>query len=448
MSFTPEITATVHPSPVQGRITAPASKSYAQRALAAALLVERGLGSSRLQSMSLCNDTEAVLGVIQKLGATVTADGTAYTVTGGNFLKAVAPLEITIGESGLATRLFVPIAALAPEPVTITGHGSILNRPIAEVAEPLQEMGIALTWGNPGKHTLPLTVRGPLRGGGYRIDGSGGSQFVSGLLMALPLAAESSLLRVANLKSTPYVGMTLEVLRAFDITVEKNEDYSEFRIPGAQRYRAADYAVEGDWSGASCLLVAGAIAGSVTVGGLNPHSLQADRAITGVLQQAGAVIEWNGDALTVGVPPEGLLRAFEFDATDCPDLFPALAALAIRCEGRSAIRGTSRLTNKESDRAAVIREELSKFGAKIDNDSQPGTMLITGQPSGALNPCPGTSASGTAQPFDSHNDHRIAMAVATLALLARQPVEICGAQAVAKSYPGFWDDLAKISIQK
>ncbi len=301
---------TIKPSGVGGVLDAPASKSYAQRALAAALLAD---GETVLENMGLCNDTSAALGVVETLGAQVRREGRTYFIKGG---FRPEPATLDIGESGLATRLFTPVAALSPRPVTITGHGSILRRPISMMERPLGELGVDIS--TSGGY-LPLTVSGPARGGAAGIDGSSGSQFLTGLLMALPLAGNDSELRVSELTSKPYIDMTIGLLREFGVRVD-HEDYRIFRIPGGQRYRPVTYNVEGDWSGASCLLVAGAVAGNVMVRNLNGCSLQADLAIVTALERAGAnVLTGNGNSYTVS---KGELKGFEFDATHCPDLFP------------------------------------------------------------------------------------------------------------------------------
>lgn len=436
---------TVHPSAVQGRLTAPASKSYAQRALAASLLVpdsDNPAGWSELRNMGLCNDTSAALEAVQHLGAAVRyGDNKGTYYVQGGFLKH-KPGELNIGESGLAARLFTPIAAQSPDPVTVTGHGSILKRPVVtSMAGPLRELGAEVSFAEGG--FLPLTVSGPLRGGIAEVDGSLSSQFITGLLMASPLSAQDTQLVVRNPKSVPYLAMTLEVLRTFGISVSHAADYTEFIIPGRQKYKAAVYNIEGDWSGASCLLVAAATAGlpggrGVTVDNLNPRSLQADRAIVEALTRAGVPMDLCGHVLTVRRSEN--LRGFEFDATDCPDLFPALAALAAFCEGTTVLRGTSRLTHKESDRAATIAAEFAKLGVAIDL-SEPDVMAVTGIRE------PGAALAVKDVLLDSHNDHRIAMATAVAALRADKPVFIDGAEAVDKSYPCFWDDLGSICLK-
>lgn len=405
---------TIHKGRIAGSITAPASKSYAQRAVAAALLAG---GETTLTHLDLCNDTRAALDVARRLGASVSHEGTTYTIRGG--LNPVST-KLNIGESGLATRLFTPIASLCHMPITINGEGSILRRPIEMMEEPLQALGVEVI-SNGGY--LPISVKGPMRGGEIHVDGSLSSQFITGLLMALPLSPNDTVLHVENLKSRPYVDMTIDLAARFGVAIEHN-NYEQFYIAGGQHYTPCTYNIEGDWSGASCLLVAGATAGSITIRNLNHISLQADLAIIEALARAGAEIITTNTSVTVHGGP---LHAFEFDATDCPDLFPALAALAASCEGTSVLTGTQRLTYKESNRAKTIAEVFGRLGIGVDL-SEENTMRITGGPvSSAV--------------VDSHNDHRIAMAAAVAALSSDDSVVIEGADAADKSYPNFWNDL-------
>ena len=404
----------IHKGRIAGSITAPASKSYAQRAVAAALLAG---GETTLTHLDLCNDTRAALDVARRLGASVSHEGTTYTIRGG--LNPVST-KLNIGESGLATRLFTPIASLCHMPITINGEGSILRRPIEMMEEPLQALGVEVI-SNGGY--LPISVKGPMRGGEIHVDGSLSSQFITGLLMTLPLSPNDTVLHVENLKSRPYVDMTIDLAARFGVAIEHN-NYEQFYIAGGQHYTPCTYNIEGDWSGASCLLVAGATAGSITIRNLNHISLQADLAIIEALARAGAEIITTNSSVTVHGGP---LHAFEFDATDCPDLFPALAALAASCEGTSVLTGTQRLTYKESNRAKTIAEVFGRLGIGVDL-SEENTMRITGGPvSSAV--------------VDSHNDHRIAMAAAVAALSSDDSVVIEGADAADKSYPNFWNDL-------
>ena len=418
----------ITPGRVRGTVEAPSSKSYAQRALAAALLC---CGESTLLDLDVCGDTRAALSVIGNLGARVSAsDDTPgkRSVTGGiGADRRFSPVSeiLNVGESGLSARLFTPIAALCDRRMTITGEGSLTRRPLSMMEEPLRRLGVEI---NSRDGFLPIVLRGPLRGGEAEVDGSLSSQFITGLLMALPLAGKESTVRVNDLKSKPYIDMTIAIAETFGVRIE-HHNYKEFFIPAKPCYQPAACRIEGDWSGASCLLVAGAVAGEVTVGKLNPDSLQADKAIMEALARAGAEIIFDGHRVTVR---RRELRAFEFDATHCPDLFPALAALAANCEGETLLYGTHRLTHKESDRAATLAREFSALGIPV-NISRYDVMRIRG----------GRIAGGH---VESHNDHRIAMAMAVTALNAASPVTISGADAVGKSYPGFWKEMEGIIL--
>jgi 3-phosphoshikimate 1-carboxyvinyltransferase len=317
-------------------------------------------------------------------------------------------------------RAVPPLAALSGEAFLIEGRGSLGNRPVHMVEPVMKALGAqcATEGGLP-----PVRVRGPLRGGLAQMDGSGTSQFLSGLLMALPLCPGDSEIGVSDLRSRPYVAMTVECVRRAGGRVEHAPDYSSFHIPGGQRYRATDAEVEGDWSGGALLLVAGALAGSITVKGLSPDSLQADRSILEALSLAGAEVTWEKAGVIVG---RDELSAFDFDATHCPDLFPPLAVLACGCHGTSRIAGAGRLRHKESDRAAALVEELGRIGGRLrvegDILSVEGAELRGGEAA-------------------SRGDHRIAMALAVAGLVSREGVRIRGEACVSKSYPGFFEAL-------
>jgi 3-phosphoshikimate 1-carboxyvinyltransferase len=393
----------------------------AQRAIIAALLAN---GTSKLRNMSLCSDTQAALGVAQALGAQVEQRGSDYFIASDFFANSARMLSLFCGESGLLTRMVTPVAALLSQPVGIGGYGSLVTRPIGMVEAPLRDLGATVTTTG---GLLPIHVQGKLRGGTTSLDGSVSSQLLTGLLMALPLAHESSTVHVSNLKSKPYVDLTIELLKTFGVSVT-HENYEVFHIRGQQRYTPCTCNVEGDWSGASCLLVAGAIAGHVTVENLNLESVQADREMLTALERAGAQIgiESGCDGQSAVTTSQSALHAFTFDATDCPDLFPAIVALASCCNGVSGVKGVSRLTHKESNRALALQKEFGTLGIKIELRGD--EMLITG----------GSIGGGS---VSSHNDHRIAMALATAALRASGEVTIAQAECVEKSYLEFWRDL-------
>ena len=406
----------LEPSAIKGTLKAPASKSMTQRVIAAALLAD---GQSIIHNPSYCDDSLAAMSIAVGLGARVEPQVNELKINGSAVLKEP---KLNCGESGLAIRMFSPIAALYSAEIKMVGANSLKKRPMFMIEEALNQLGVKCTSSG---GFLPLTIEGPIVGGHCEIDGSVSSQLLTGLLMALPLAAGNSEIRVNNLKSKPYIDMTIQILKSFGISVE-NRDYSLFRIQGNQKYIPQSYTVEGDWSGGAFLLVAGAINGQLCVRGLRSDSMQSDKLIVNALEKAGAHIISGENQIEI---TRSELKAFEFDATESPDLFPPLVALASYCEGISTIKGVSRLIYKESDRAKALQEEFSKMGIKIEiNDDL--MFVIGGKPQGAR--------------VESHDDHRIAMAIAVASLGATGKVSIRDSQCIAKSYPGFFDDLRRV----
>jgi 3-phosphoshikimate 1-carboxyvinyltransferase len=401
---------TIEPSGLSGTILAPASKSSMQRACAAALL---RIGETAIHHPGYSNDDKAALGVIRDLGAEVQTmeDGSLRVQSKG--VKSVAAekgaLEVNCGESGLGLRMFAPIMGLSNQVIKVRGK-------------------------------LPLEIQGPLTPRDITIDGSLSSQFLTGLLLSFAAAgAKGVTIKVNNLKSKPYIDLTLAVMKHFGWEVE-NRNYAEFYFPavgglsragdGVSARETVEYTVEGDWSGGAFLLVAGALAGPITVKGLDVRSTQADKAMVQALGASGAKLAFKDDEIVVG---PGTLKAFPFDATECPDLFPPLVALAAYCEGTTVIQGVSRLAHKESDRGLTLRDEFGKMGLSIGLDGD--RMLIHG----------GGGLKGTT--VHSRHDHRIAMACAVAALKAGSPVTIEEAEAINKSYPDFYEDLKKLGGQ-
>lgn len=404
---------------LKGVVAPPCSKSYAQRALAVALLAK---GRSVLRNMDFCKDTLSALDCIQMLGAKVErTDDNTIVVDGG-----LAPQSdsLCVGESGLSARLFTPIASLCREPIVINGEGTLLYRPMDMMIHPLRRLGVDV---RDGGGRLPIEVCGPMQGGEIDVDGSVSSQFVTGLLLSLPLADNDTVINVAGAVSKPYLDMTIDIAARFGVAIEHN-DYEQFYIAGGQSYTPTDYAVEGDWSAAAMLLVAGAVAGEVTVKNLSMLSKQADVAVCDALVRAGAELTTEGNTVTAA---HRELRGFEFDATNCPDLFPALATLAAAAEGESRIVGTRRLEHKESNRAEAIRKEFGKIGIEVDL-SEPNVMKITG----------GKIIGGVE--VESYGDHRMAMTLAVAALLSDREITIKGAECVSKSYPDFFETLSML----
>lgn len=407
---------TVSPATITGTVTANPSKSAMQRAVAAALLAK---GTTIIRNPGLSNDCLAALEVAENLGAKIKRECDYFEITS----NGVAPFydEINCGESGLGIRMFTPIAALSSLPITIEGHGSLTTRPMDFFEQVLPQLDVKCSTQG-GK--LPLHIQGPLQPKDITIDGSLSSQFLTGLLMAYGATAENVTITVTDLKSKPYIALTLQLMAHFGVQVtEKN--FETFHFGNKQAYKAVDYTVEGDWSGAAFLLVAAAVAGKAEVQHLNVASAQSDKAILEALEKAGAHLM--SGVFTVNIEKGGL-QPFEIDATDCPDLFPPLVALAANCNGTTKIKGVSRLAHKESDRGLTLQEEFGKMGIKID--LQGDLMLVHG----------GTGIKGAH--VHSHNDHRIAMACAVAALTADGPVTIDNAEAINKSYPEFYDHLA------
>lgn len=425
--------ARIQPSVLQGIVLAPPSKSAMQRACALALLNQ---GETAIHNPGKSDDDLSALEVIKNLGAKIknkdiSTGRQEIFIEGNPGLKFGEPLTINCGESGLAVRMFTPIAALFAHEIVIYGNGSLLNRPLDLFDELFPQLGVTVH-SNRGK--LPLRIKGPLFPNDITIDGSMSSQFLTGLLLALAKAATSLLtICVTNLKSKPYIDLTLQMMKHFGYDIE-NERYEKFHIrPMVQVHQNITYNVEGDWSGSAFLLVAAAIAGNMTLRGMNLVSLQADRTILQALEDAGAQLDLHENEINVS---SAKLSAFYFNATDCPDLFPPLAALAACCEGISVIEGVHRLAYKESNRAFTLQEELGKMGVQIRLNED--RMIITG---GGLR----------GAMVHSHHDHRITMACAVLALKAVGETVIVGAEAINKSYPDFFEHLkmlgATVSLQ-
>lgn len=409
----------IFPSSIKGTIAAPASKSYMQRAVAAALLCD---GITTINNPSFCEDSMRSIEIAEQLGAKIDVSENKITITGG--LKPINNI-LNCGEAGLSLRMFTPIAALHNKTIILNGEGSLKTRPLPSVEEPLKHLGVKVETNN---GFIPIEVCGPIKGGNITIDGSISSQFLTGLLMALPLAENNSTITVDNLKSKPYIDITLTLLKTFGIKVINN-NYTKFTIKGNQKYLPQTYTIESDWSGLSFLLVAAAINGDVTITNITAVSKQADYAIIYALKKAGVNIEINKNKILVN---KSTILGFRFDATECPDLFPPLVALASAALGTTVITGVSRLKHKESDRAKALVKEFYKIGIyiKIDGDN---LIIKGGKIKGAT--------------VNAHNDHRIAMALSCVAIIADAPITITGAECVAKSYPEFFDDMELLGLK-
>ena len=467
-------------------ICMPVSKSFAQRAIVAAALAD---GTSHLKGYTPCGDNEAALSVARSLGAQVEVDGSLVTITGiaasAGCLSSLSSqdgpasetMTLNVGESGLLTRMMIPVMAqLCPVPVTFTGEKTLLGRPLTGAKEIMEAFDAKLASlpadakDNPAPVCVPLSVQGPLKAGRAEVSGKHGSQLISGLLMALPFADRNSSLIVHEPKSIPYTFITLEVLKKFGIKtgndmlggqdfIQSGGDWSlctemVFKIKGGQKYKAADIDLESDWSAAAAFLVAGAIFGKVEIEGLDTTSLQADLSIMDILMDAGASLsQLDGDRgnITVQRAP---LKAFSIDASNCPDLFPVVSVLAAFCQGTSRLAGVSRLANKESNRAQAILDMLTQMGVKaaVEGDE----MVIEGHSLAQrlLNADRKiTESAGTSSPtsallrggcYTSRHDHRMVMALKVAALGADSPVVIDDEACVAKSFPQFLELFGQI----
>ena len=468
----------------------PASKSFAQRAIIAAALAD---GESRLGSYSPCGDNEAAIAVAKALGAKVRIEPSrtgSTLIIEGIGSSANIPEKINVGESGLLTRLTIPLAAALGNgnQIEINGIGTLPTRPLKGASEIMAGFGTVLRPLTPAPEVhVPLTVQGPLLPGKTSISGKGGSQLISGLLMALPLLQEDSTLHIHDPKSIPYMFITADVLRRFGIKIgsemEGGEDFLEtqdwslctgitFKIKGGQKYSPAAFNIEGDWSAAANFLVAGALFGDVKLTGLDTTSLQADISIMDILMEAGASLSQIEDEPQDGITNDGSsrneatdaasnktsdnedapeanapqghrglitaqkapLRAFDTDLNNCPDLFPIVSILAAFCHGRCNIQGFKRLASKESDRGTAILNMLTQMG--VSASASGDTLTIDGESveSRLLN---GHLLKGGE--YTSSHDHRMAMALTVASWCADTPIIIDDTTCVAKSFPAFLD---------
>lgn len=406
-------------SRVKGGLQAPASKSMLQRAIAAAFLSDKPV---QIDGYSSSADADAALGLLRSLGVKVEINGNRLLIHPNSNLKSAS---LNIGESGLGIRLFSPVLALFDQSFTIEAEGTLQQRPMHLIENVLQSNGVNCTTTN---GFAPINIHGPLKGGEINFDASEGSQLLSGMLMALPKLKVDSELIVSNLKSKPYIDMTISLLKDFGIEI-KHSDYTHFKITGNQQYKVDKYLVEGDWSGAAFLLVAAAINGSIELKNLRKDSLQGDKNIVDVLVHVGADVLQEENRIFV---EKRDLKPFHYDATETPDLFPPLAALAASCQGVSRIKGVHRLIHKESNRAEAIRVIFEKLGLKVEFEGD--EMLIEG----------GKVTGGTVSSF---HDHRMAMMAAVLGLTATDTVQITEAESINKSYPQFYKDLKTIGVK-
>lgn len=427
------------------------SKSCAQRAIILAALAD---GTSHISGYSPCRDNESAIEAAKALGAKVSCRGDVLSIT-GTAGRVSALKELHAGESGFLTRMMIPVlAATGSTPVRITGEKTLLARPLPGAAAMLDFFGISLDG-----EKVPLTVSGSFDFGNHdtiEIDGSGGSQLVSGLLAALPLCKHNCTIHLNKPKSIPYIFMTLDIMRQFGVNVasemEGPEEFVEsqdwslcdaitFEVKGGCSYKAADVNLEADWSAAANFMVAGAIFGKADIKGLDTKSLQADLSVLDILPLAGAAVSQEEESGIVHVV-RGPLRGFEVDASNCPDLVPVMSVLAAFCQGESTITGVARLATKESNRPGVIVEMLKAMGvyARLSGDKLHidgrtlESRLLTGRLLKGGN-------------YPTYGDHRIAMALAVASLGSDSQIVMDDVTCMDKSFPAFMQTFKKFSGQ-
>ena len=416
--------AIINPSTISGVINAPPSKSLMQRVCAGALL---NAGKTTIFNPGYSDDDQAAIRIMQQLGATIISQVENMIEINS---KGINPIDnhINCSESGLSARLFAPIAALSHSKIVINGKGSLLQRPMDMYGKIFTALDVLVSDFN---GYLPISVHGPLQPKSIKIEGSMSSQFLSGILFAQSFSAhEAIVIEVDNLKSKPYIDLTIQVLSIFGKHIT-HDNYQVFYIDPTvfETKKEVAITIESDWGSAAYWLAAGAMLGSIKVTGLEFDSKQADRTILNVLQDIGANLTATASEILIKA---GKRAAFEFNATDCPDLFPILSILATGCEGESRIMGIHRLLHKESNRFESIKDMLTQFNAPFYSDND--TFYIKGVDK--LQSCI----------INSYNDHRIVMAAAIGALRANGPVSINGAEAVNKSYPDFFRHLSSLGI--
>lgn len=409
---------------LSGEIHAIPSKSYTHRAIIAASLSE---GESRITSPLYADDTLVTIRACETFGVTITQSERKLIVTGLSQLKTPSS-KIDCGESASSIRFLTPLAALVKGKTVLDGSEGLRRRPIAPLISALEKLGVKCS-SNSG--FPPVTVfGGGLKGGKTSLVGDVSSQFITGLLLACPLArADSEIYLTTPLESKPYVRLTLAMLKKHGVEINASKSLRRYAVRGGQSYRSVDHNVPGDFSAASFLLSAAAITKSeITVTGLAMD--QPDSEIVNILHNMGAIVDVNEYSVKVSGKK---LRGVEIDARDIPDLVPICAVLACYSEGETRIFGAKRLRIKESDRLNTISTELIKMGGRVLEDAEGMTIKGSCRLHGAV--------------INPHGDHRIAMACAVAGLKAEGKTEILEAECVDKSYPGFFKDLARLGVQ-
>ena len=419
--------AKIHVSRLGGTATVPPSKSAAHRAVLCAALAE---GTSHITNIEYSKDIRATLGAAAQLGAKITEEAHSVTIKGhgtaGGFVTVTRP--VFCNESGSTLRFMIPLFSLTAQKVRFTGAGRLFDRPQAIYQMLFERQGLQFEQTPEG-----ITIFGRLRPGGFTLPGDVSSQFISGLLFALPLLdGDSTLHLIPPVESRSYIDMTRAVQAAFGVT-SRWLDGNTLALPGRQHYRPCDYDVEGDYSQAAFPAVLGAVCGGVTVTGLSPDTLQGDAVILDILHRCGAQFTREGDTVTFAKAP---LHGVDIDLADCPDLGPVLMVLGLLCEGTTVIRNAERLRLKESDRIAAMEAELRACGGVLESEG--GTITVHGcaehlhAPEGILH---------------GHNDHRVVMSLAVLSAAVGLPLTVDDAEAIQKSWPNFFAAIRPLGVE-
>lgn len=408
----------VKKSKINGTLSMPPSKSAAHRAIICAALCD---GKSKISPVDMSNDIRATIECMKALGADIELEGNSLTVDGRNIFKN-KNLTLDCGESGSTLRFLVPICSTGGASVEFIGHGKLPERPIGIYLDCLPDKGVCCET----KGGLPLKISGKLKSGIYEIAGNVSSQFITGLLLALPmLEGDSEIILTTELQSTGYVDMTTDIMEKFGVKTRRTEN--GWKIKGDQRYKARNFTVEGDWSQAAFFMTAAAIGGKVTIDNLNIESYQGDKECVEIYKKFGVNISESGGNITV---EKNKLKGIEINAENIPDMVPALSVVGALSEGITVIKGAERLRIKECDRLSAMADGLSRMGADIQ-ETKDG-FIIHG-----VNCLKGAEVDGC-------NDHRIVMAFSAAAVGAEGEVIISDMESINKSYPKFFEDYRRV----